>query len=69
MFHNKECKPKSSRELSSNSSGVIGTPKKAASPQAENSRDIESDTAELQDKLSQENIYERHKVVNSAMLI
>ncbi|XP_019461286.1 PREDICTED: GBF-interacting protein 1-like isoform X1 [Lupinus angustifolius] len=61
--HNKEWKPKSSKKPSSNSPGVVGKPKKAASPTAKNSRDIESNTAELQDKLSQVNIYENKNVI------
>lgn len=64
--HNKEWKPKSSQKSNSNNPGVIGTPKKAAasaSPPAENSGDLESDTAELQDKLSQVNIYENQNVI------
>ncbi|KAK7255677.1 hypothetical protein RIF29_29094 [Crotalaria pallida] len=61
--HNKEWKPKSSKKPSSNSPGVIGTPKKAASPIAENSEDIVSNTEELQDKLSQVNIYENQNVI------
>lgn len=64
--HNKEWKPKSSQKSNSNNPGVIGTPKKAAasaSPPAENSGDIESVTAELQDKLSQVNIYENQNVI------
>ncbi|RZC01220.1 GBF-interacting protein 1-like isoform X2 [Glycine soja] len=64
---NKEWKPKSSQKPNSNSPGVIGTPKKAAvaaaSPPAENSGDIESNTTELQDKLSQVNIYENQNVI------
>ncbi|XP_047155412.1 uncharacterized protein LOC124826598 [Vigna umbellata] len=65
---NKEWKPKSSQKPNSNSPGVIGTPKKAAasaspSPPAENSGDIESDAAELQDKLSEVNIYENQNVI------
>ncbi|CAL0326096.1 unnamed protein product [Lupinus luteus] len=61
--HNKEWKPKSSKKSSSNSPGVIGKPKKTASPTAKNSRDIESNTAELQEKLSQVNIYENKNVI------
>ncbi|KAF7843575.1 GBF-interacting protein 1-like isoform X1 [Senna tora] len=49
---NKEWKPKSSQKPNSNSLGVIGAPKKPASP-AQKSKDIESDTAKIQDKLSQ----------------
>ena len=42
---------------------MIGTPKKAASPPVENSKDIELDTANLQDKLSQVNIHENKNVI------
>ncbi|XP_019456116.1 PREDICTED: uncharacterized protein LOC109356931 isoform X4 [Lupinus angustifolius] len=61
--HNKEWKPKASQKLSSNSPGVIGTPKKTSSPTAKISKDIESNTAELQDKLSQVNIHENQNVI------
>lgn len=61
--HNKEWKPKSSQKTSSNSPGVIGTPKKTVSPPTENSEHIESDTAELQDKLSQVNLHENQNVI------
>ncbi|KAI4329141.1 hypothetical protein L6164_021437 [Bauhinia variegata] len=60
---NKEWKPKSSQKSSGNSPGVIGTPKKPASPPEENSKVVESDTAELQDKFSQVNIYENQNVI------
>ncbi|XP_061369660.1 serine/threonine-protein kinase sid1-like, partial [Gastrolobium bilobum] len=43
---NKVWKPKSSQKSNSNTPGVIGTPKKAASPPVENSIDIESNAAE-----------------------
>ncbi|KAF1898472.1 hypothetical protein Lal_00042167 [Lupinus albus] len=61
--HNKEWKPKASQKSSSNSPGVIGTPKKTSSPTAKNSKDIESITAELQDKLSQVNVHENQNVI------
>ncbi|XP_027334815.1 uncharacterized protein LOC113849251 isoform X2 [Abrus precatorius] len=63
--HNKEWKPKSSQKSNSNNPGVIGTPKKvaSASPPAENSGDIESDRVELQDKISQVNVYENQNVI------
>ncbi|KAJ7951543.1 GBF-interacting protein 1 [Quillaja saponaria] len=60
---NKEWKPKTSQKSSGNCPGVIGTPPKAASPPADNSRVIESDTAKLQNKLSQVNIYENQNVI------
>ncbi|KAF7814076.1 GBF-interacting protein 1-like isoform X1 [Senna tora] len=55
---NKEWKPKSSQKSSSNP-GVIGTPKKTA----EISKDIESSTEMLQDKLSQVSICENQNVI------
>ncbi|KAK7294416.1 hypothetical protein RJT34_17305 [Clitoria ternatea] len=63
--HNKEWKPKSSQKPNNNSPGVIGTPKKAASASApaENSGNIESDAAELQDKFSQVNVHENQNVI------
>nr|XP_027192497.1 nuclear transcription factor Y subunit alpha isoform X2 [Cicer arietinum] len=61
--HNKEWKPKSSQKTNSNGPGVIGTPKKSVSSPAENSEDIESDTAQLQDKRSQLNVYENQNVI------
>lgn len=54
---NKEWKPKSSQK-SSGDPGVIGTPKKPA----ENSKDIQSNTEVLQDKLSQVSIHENQNV-------
>ncbi|XP_028752176.1 uncharacterized protein LOC114711913 isoform X2 [Neltuma alba] len=60
--HNKEWKPKSSQKLNVSSPGVIGAPKKPASP-AEKSEDIESDMAKLNDKLSQVNIFENQNVI------
>ncbi|XP_061355785.1 uncharacterized protein LOC133300282 [Gastrolobium bilobum] len=60
---NKEWKPKSSQKSNSNTPGVIGTPKKAASPPAENSIDIESDAAKVQDKISQLYIYDTQNVI------
>ncbi|CAJ2663501.1 unnamed protein product [Trifolium pratense] len=61
--HNKEWKPKSSQKTNSNGPGVIGTPKKSVSSPAENSKDIVSDTAQLQDKLTQMNLFENQNVI------
>ncbi|XP_065866801.1 uncharacterized protein [Euphorbia lathyris] len=61
--HNKEWKPKSNQKTSVGSPGVIGTPTKSNSPQADNSKDLESDAADLQDKLSRANIYENQNVI------
>lgn len=62
LHYNKEWKPKSSQKPNGNSIGVIGVSKKPTSP-SENSIDIESDTAKLQDKLSQVNIFENQNVI------
>lgn len=61
--HNKEWKPKSSQKTNNNGPGVIGTPKKTISAPAENSEVIESDTTQLQDTLSQLNVYENQNVI------
>lgn len=60
---NKEWKPKLSQKSSHVSPGVIGSPAKSVSPRADNSKDPESDTAKLQDKLSQTSINENHNVI------
>ncbi|KAI9116990.1 hypothetical protein K1719_011989 [Acacia pycnantha] len=60
--HNKEWKPKSSQKLNVSNPGVIGAPIKPISP-AEKSDDIELETAKLQDKLSQVNIFENQNVI------
>ncbi|CAI8607934.1 unnamed protein product [Vicia faba] len=60
--HNKEWKPKSSQKTN-NGPGVIGTPKKTISPPAEKSKVMESDTTQLQDSLSQLNVYENQNVI------
>ncbi|KAK4269095.1 hypothetical protein QN277_022298 [Acacia crassicarpa] len=60
--HNKEWKPKSSQKLNVSSPGVIGAPIKPVSP-AEKSEDIDSETAKLQDKLSQVKIFENQNVI------
>ncbi|XP_021294765.1 uncharacterized protein LOC110424510 isoform X2 [Herrania umbratica] len=61
--HNKEWKPKLSQKSSVNNPGVIGTPKKSASPPADDAKDLDSETAKLQDKFSQVNIYENENVI------
>ncbi|CAL0308702.1 unnamed protein product [Lupinus luteus] len=63
VSQHKEWRPKSSKKSSNKSPGVIGTPKKAASSTARNSEDTESNTAVLQDKLSQVNIHENQNVI------
>ncbi|GLT49706.1 hypothetical protein SLA2020_232450 [Shorea laevis] len=63
--HKIEWKPKSSRKSSTNNPGVIGTTKKSAFPpiSVNNVKDLESEAAKLQDKLSQVNIYEDENVI------
>ena len=61
--HNKEWKPKSSQKSSVNNPGVIGTPKKSASPPADDAKDLDLETTKLQDKFSQVNIYENENVI------
>uniref|UniRef100_A0A2N9J0A7 GBF-interacting protein 1 N-terminal domain-containing protein n=1 Tax=Fagus sylvatica TaxID=28930 RepID=A0A2N9J0A7_FAGSY len=61
--HKIEWKPKSSQKSAVSSPGVIGTPTKAVSPPAEKSKDLESEAAKLQDKLSRVNIYENQNVI------
>ncbi|KAK8618699.1 hypothetical protein V6N13_132682 [Hibiscus sabdariffa] len=60
--HNKEWKPKSSQKSSVNNPRVIGTPKKSASP-ADDAKDLDSETAKLQEKLSHVNIHENENVI------
>ncbi|KAL5824263.1 hypothetical protein ACOSQ3_020326 [Xanthoceras sorbifolium] len=60
--HNKEWKPKLSQK-SSVTPGVIGTPTKSTSPPADNSKDLESDAANLQDQVSRVNISENQNVI------
>ena len=61
--HNKEWKPKPSQKSSVNNPGVIGTPKKCASPPADDAKDLDSETAKLQDKFSQVTINENENVI------
>ncbi|KAF5466398.1 hypothetical protein F2P56_016324 [Juglans regia] len=61
--HKIEWKPKSSQKATIISPGVIGTPAKSASHSAENSKDLDSETAKLQDKLSSVNINEHQNVI------
>ncbi|XVE51887.1 hypothetical protein DITRI_Ditri02bG0077000 [Diplodiscus trichospermus] len=61
--HNKEWKPKSSQKSSLNNPGVIGTPKKSASPPVDDPKDLDSKTAKLQDKFSRVNFHEIENVV------
>ncbi|XP_041015322.1 uncharacterized protein LOC121258026 isoform X5 [Juglans microcarpa x Juglans regia] len=61
--HKIEWKPKSSQKATVSSPGVIGTPTKSGSPSAENSKDLDSETAKLQDKLSSVNINEHQNVI------
>ncbi|XVE88651.1 hypothetical protein DITRI_Ditri19aG0086500 [Diplodiscus trichospermus] len=61
--HNKEWKPKSSQKSSVNNHGVIGTPKKSTSPPADDAKDLDSETAKLQDRFSQVTINENENVI------
>ncbi|XWS16186.1 hypothetical protein CRYUN_Cryun34aG0063400 [Craigia yunnanensis] len=61
--HNKEWKPKSSQKSTVNNLGDIGTPKKSASPPDDDAKDLDLETAKLQDKFSQVNIYENENVI------
>ncbi|XVF86867.1 hypothetical protein PTKIN_Ptkin18bG0076100 [Pterospermum kingtungense] len=60
----KEWKPKSSQKSSvNNNPGVTGIPKKSASPTADNAKDLDLETAKVQEKFSQVNIYENENVI------
>lgn len=61
--HNKEWKPKSSQKTNSNGPGVIGTPKKTVTSPTENSKNLESKSAQLQDQISQMSVYENQNVI------
>ncbi|XP_022721570.1 uncharacterized protein LOC111279005 isoform X2 [Durio zibethinus] len=61
--HNKEWKPKSNQKSSVNNPGVFGTPKKFSSPPADGAKDLDLETAKLQDKFSQVNIHENENVI------
>ncbi|XP_015865871.3 GBF-interacting protein 1-like isoform X2 [Ziziphus jujuba] len=60
---NKEWKPKSSQKPSVSSPGVIGTPTISVSPPAHDSKDLATEAAKMQDKLSRVNIYENQNVI------
>ncbi|PKI39889.1 hypothetical protein CRG98_039729 [Punica granatum] len=59
----KEWKPKSSQKSGVVSPGVIGTPPKSAASSDENSKDVDSEAAKLQDRLSQVNVNESQNVI------
>ncbi|KAK3220370.1 hypothetical protein Dsin_014340 [Dipteronia sinensis] len=61
--HNKEWKPKSSQKSNVTGPGVIGTPTKSTSPPVDNSKDLESDAANLQHKVPRVNISENQNVI------
>ncbi|XP_034900257.1 uncharacterized protein [Populus alba] len=61
--HNKEWKPKSSQKPSITSPGVIGTPTKSSSPPTDNSKSMELNAANMQDKFSRVNIHENQNVI------
>ncbi|XP_022948928.1 uncharacterized protein LOC111452434 isoform X2 [Cucurbita moschata] len=60
--HNKEWKPKSSQKLSTSNPGVIGTPSKSKSPTDE-SRELPSEAATVQDKLARVDLHENQNVI------
>ena len=60
--HNKEWKPKSSQKLSTSNPGVIGTPSKSKSPTDE-SRELPSEAANVQDKLARVDLHENQNVI------
>ncbi|KAM7254406.1 hypothetical protein ACFE04_003786 [Oxalis oulophora] len=62
-LHNKEWKPKSSQKSSTTSPGVIGTSKKPASPPADYSKNVESESAKLQEKLAGIDICDNQNVI------
>lgn len=62
---NKEWKPKSSKKQSSTGAGIIGTPAKSASP-PDVPKDLETEAAQLQDKLSRVNISQNQNVFLAA---
>ncbi|XP_074302169.1 uncharacterized protein LOC141633638 isoform X1 [Silene latifolia] len=59
----KEWKPKTNQKPSVSSPGVIGSPVKSASHQADTSKNMERETDELQDKLTHLNIHDTQKVI------
>ncbi|KAJ4836850.1 hypothetical protein Tsubulata_018479 [Turnera subulata] len=61
--HNKEWKPKTSQKSTAVNPGVIGTPKKPNLPAADTTKNSESNTADLQEKLSQVNIQDNQNVI------
>lgn len=58
---NKEWKPKSSQKP--RSPGVIGSPKKSASPSANGTKNVESELAKAQDKVTRLGIHENQNVI------
>ncbi|KAK9734464.1 hypothetical protein RND81_04G141600 [Saponaria officinalis] len=62
-FSSKEWKPKTNKKPNVSSPGVIGSPVKSASIQTEASKNLETETDELQDKLQQINIHDTQKVI------
>ena len=60
---NKEWKPKSSKTSSLNGPGVIGTPAKSVSNLPDNSKGLDIDEAQVQEKLSRVNNFENQNVI------
>ncbi|KAL6996282.1 hypothetical protein U1Q18_006416 [Sarracenia purpurea var. burkii] len=61
--HPKEWKPKLSQKSSLHHPGVIGTPEKSVPHPIEDPKDLGTDAAPVQDKLSQVNNYENQNVI------
>lgn len=59
----KEWKPKTNQKSIVSSPGVIGSPVKSVSHLVDNSKNVESEAEQLQDKLSQVNIKESQNVI------
>lgn len=62
---NKEWKPKSTQKSSTNGPGVIGMPKKAASP-VESTKGAGEELSLLEDKMSRANMFENKNVIIAA---
>lgn len=62
---NKEWKPKSSVRPSANSPGVIGSSKSISIP-ADNPKDLKIETAQVQENMSQLNLFENRNVIIAA---
>lgn len=63
---NKEWKPKSSQKPAVNDPGIIGMPTSAAASPVDNSKDVGSEAAQLEDKLSCVNMSDNQNVIIAA---